>query len=500
MVEGLSDSTIYMAYYTVAHFLHSDIYGKQPGIANISVAQMTDSVWEYIFALTDRVQSDIPQATLDAMRREFTYWYPVDVRVSGNDLVNNHLVFFLYIHQAIWGIRLNGHLMLNGDKMSKSTGNFLTLTSAVQKFGADATRIALADGGDGIDDCNFEETTANATILKLFELKRWMENVIQHARLLKPEEEFGQVRAAEKLETVDAIQRTGPMTFWDSLFMNDMNTLIRQTVQAYKLTNFKAALKSGFYDLTAARDSYRAATHSASIGMHHECVRSYVKSQALMVCIFAPHWADYIWREVLLKPSTIQLSRFPTPTTTTSSPNLQATSAYIKTTTARILAAHAGQQKRLSKGKGGLQFDPTQATRLTIYVATSWPPWQQRYVDLVRAARRDGGGAALLDAKSVAGMVGGAEMRRAMPFIQELKRKLEEAGDGHAGAVLDRVLGFDEAAVLGEMVPVLKATVARLGEVRVVVVDDDDEEGAVAVPQFAGSAEPGNPAIEFFNV
>lgn len=160
MVEGPFDSTIYMAYYTVAHFLHSDIYGKRPGIANISVAQMTDSVWEYIFALTDRVPSDIPQATLDTMRREFTYWYPVDVRVSGKDLVNNHLVFFLHIHQAIWGkqaprclpkgIRLNGHLMLNSDKMSKSTGNFLTLTSAVQKFGADATRIAL--GGRKVGD------------------------------------------------------------------------------------------------------------------------------------------------------------------------------------------------------------------------------------------------------------------------------------------------------------------------------------------------------------
>jgi leucyl-tRNA synthetase len=47
--------------------------------------------------------------------------------------INNHLVFFLYIQQAIWGkqasaylprgIKLNGYLMLNGDKMSKSTGN-----------------------------------------------------------------------------------------------------------------------------------------------------------------------------------------------------------------------------------------------------------------------------------------------------------------------------------------------------------------------------------------
>jgi leucyl-tRNA synthetase len=48
-------------------------------------------------------------------------------------------------------------------------------------------------------------------------------------------------------------------------------------------TNFKAALKSGFYDFTAARDTYRSATHSASVGMHHGCVRYYVETQALML-------------------------------------------------------------------------------------------------------------------------------------------------------------------------------------------------------------------------
>jgi leucyl-tRNA synthetase len=37
--------------------------------------------------------------------------------------------------------------------------------------------------------------------------------------------------------------------------------------------------------------------------MHHDCVRYYIESQALLVCIFGPHWADYIWREVLLKAS-----------------------------------------------------------------------------------------------------------------------------------------------------------------------------------------------------
>lgn len=36
------------------------------------------------------------------MRREFMYWYPLDLRVSGKDLVPNHLTYFLYNHVSIW--------------------------------------------------------------------------------------------------------------------------------------------------------------------------------------------------------------------------------------------------------------------------------------------------------------------------------------------------------------------------------------------------------------
>ena len=35
-------------------------------------------------------------------RQEFQYWYPVDVRVSGKDLIPNHLTYFLYNHCAVW--------------------------------------------------------------------------------------------------------------------------------------------------------------------------------------------------------------------------------------------------------------------------------------------------------------------------------------------------------------------------------------------------------------
>lgn len=42
------------------------------------------------------------------------------------------------------------------------------MADAVKKFGADATRLALADAGDGVEDANFEEYTANASILRLY--------------------------------------------------------------------------------------------------------------------------------------------------------------------------------------------------------------------------------------------------------------------------------------------------------------------------------------------
>jgi leucyl-tRNA synthetase len=62
---------------------------------------------------------------------------------------------------------------LKAATQSKSTGNFLTLETTVKKFGADATRLALADSGDGIEDANFEEKLANAAILRLHTLVEW---------------------------------------------------------------------------------------------------------------------------------------------------------------------------------------------------------------------------------------------------------------------------------------------------------------------------------------
>jgi leucyl-tRNA synthetase len=163
--------------------VEGSIDGKVRGKLDIAPEQMTDEIWEYIFVDGPcPANAPLPREKADAMKHEYEYFYPFDVRSSGKDLINNHLSFAVYNHAAIFpeskwplSMRANGHILLNGQKMSKSKGNSLTLRQAVEKFGADATRLALADSGDGIEDANFEEKNANANILRIHTLLMWCE-------------------------------------------------------------------------------------------------------------------------------------------------------------------------------------------------------------------------------------------------------------------------------------------------------------------------------------
>lgn len=164
-------------------FEENSIDGSKPGPLGITPDQMTDEVWEYL--LCDGPwpsPAPLPREKVDALKHEYKYFYPFDIRSSAKDLVANHLTFALYNHAALFpedkfplSMRMNGHLMLNGKKMSKSTGNSLTLRECLEKYGADATRLSLADAGDGMEDANFEEQTANANILRVHTLLAWCE-------------------------------------------------------------------------------------------------------------------------------------------------------------------------------------------------------------------------------------------------------------------------------------------------------------------------------------
>ena len=284
LIESLSDSTIYNAYYTVSHLVQGNSFkGEKPNVLGISPEQLTPEVWDYIFFKDAPFpeESGISRESLDLMKREFEYWYPVDLRVSGKDLVQNHLTYYIYNHCAMWaddtskwpkGIRANGHLLLNSAKMSKSEGNFMTLSEAVKKFSADGMRLCLADAGDSIEDANFSESMADAGILRLYTFIEWVKEI---------------------LNTKDVMRSGVPDTFNDRVFQSEIYKKIQETDDFYSKMLFKDALRTGFFEFQTVRDKY--INLSALEGINRDLILQFVEVQAQLLSPICPHVAEHVW-------------------------------------------------------------------------------------------------------------------------------------------------------------------------------------------------------------
>jgi len=192
IIETLSDSTIYMAFYTINKHI------KQ---YNITPEQLAPEVFDYIFygkGSSDSVarKFKLNNQVLQSMRNEFLYWYPVDMRNSAKELIPNHLTFFLFQHTALFPpehwprmIGANGMLMIEGKPMSKSKGNFVTFRSTIDQYGADSTRCALLLGQEGMDDPDWRSENIQDAKNKLESFYRLAANIIAEAR----DEETGQL-------------------------------------------------------------------------------------------------------------------------------------------------------------------------------------------------------------------------------------------------------------------------------------------------------------------
>ena len=202
IVETLSDSTIYMAFYTI-----------RPAIVRLGLTanSLTEDFFNFVLLGEGAVESlskniGIKAQELELMRSEFLYWYPVNLRNSAKELIPNHLLFFVFQHTAffpreLWpkGISANGMMTVEGEKMSKSKGNVITISNALQTYGADALRSGLMDGAEGMDDVDWRDKNAKdiqakinslPSFIKQFEISvkesknmslsdLWLENQIQ---------------------------------------------------------------------------------------------------------------------------------------------------------------------------------------------------------------------------------------------------------------------------------------------------------------------------------
>ena len=285
LVETLSDSTIYMAFYTMMRAIRAH---------DIRPEQLTDEVFDYVFlgeGDPDEVaaRSGLDKAVLEEMRQEFLYWYPVDLRNSAKELVPNHLTFFIFHHVAIFppelwprAIGVNGMVMVEGEQMSKRKGNFVPLLDAVERYGADPTRCALLLGAEGMDDPDWRPDEVKA-------VKENLEALYSFARNL-----------------MDADGREHGLP--ERWLMSVLQERIRAVTEAMEELRTRTALATALYEVWNDLRWYLRRRPNP----HGPTVREALSIWVRLLAPFAPHLCEELW-ELMGNKGFVSLAPWPEP-------------------------------------------------------------------------------------------------------------------------------------------------------------------------------------------
>ncbi|MBI2147478.1 leucine--tRNA ligase [Candidatus Woesearchaeota archaeon] len=291
LIESLSDSTVYMAYYTIVHLLQK-----------IDVRNVNGALFDYVFLDENTGKLLVDKKDADAMRREFDYWYPVDFRNSGKDLIQNHLTFYLFNHTAIFhkdkwpkGIGVNGWVTVDGSKMSKSLGNVIPVREMVKTYSADAARITILTGGEGMDDPNWDTEFARSIIPKLEQFYTLARDVAAAKDMTTAKDRAAAKGTAAgetstgKTSTDGGRYTMKPIDLWA---LSNLHQIIHDATALMEETSFRSAIQKIFFDLQRLLRWYLRRTKNSP---NTTVIKELVDAQAVMLSPFTPHLCEEIW-------------------------------------------------------------------------------------------------------------------------------------------------------------------------------------------------------------
>jgi leucyl-tRNA synthetase len=299
IIESLSDSTIYMAYYTIV----KDI--KQH---KIRPDQLTDEAFDYIFLGAGKPakisrKTGLDMNILKQTHDEFMYFYPLDSRHSGRDLVPNHLTFMIFNHTAIFPekhwprqIATNGSVMMEGAKMSKSFGNIIPLREGLATFGADPIRLSVLSTAELLQDADFSPSIAKSMRERLEKLYKF---------------------ASKNTKPPDEKNAKTQLTAIDRWMLSRLEQHIRNATVAMNKLAVRKAIQTVLYELEQDFQWYRkriayrnqdSKRNITTVYVFHEVL----DAQTRMLAPVAPHVCEEIW-EMLGGKDFIARTGWPTP-------------------------------------------------------------------------------------------------------------------------------------------------------------------------------------------
>ncbi|MDH5795617.1 MAG: class I tRNA ligase family protein, partial [Candidatus Bathyarchaeota archaeon] len=281
IIEALSDSTIYVAFFIVTKYLNAGLVQED---------QLTDDFFDYIFlghgsSISVSRNTRVSEALLREIREEFDYWYPLDLNAGGKEHKTVHFPFFVFNHVAIFpekywprSIYVNWHLVAYGQKMSKHLGNTVFLDEALDKWGAETIRFYLLHGANQWRDFDWREEGCRT----------------YHGHL---ERFYNLVEAISEEET-----NWNPVM--DAWLEQTINLRTREVTDLLENGEIRKAIDTAFFGVRNDIDWYRRRTGKSGVRQSH------IKTWLRLLAPFIPHLCEDAWH-MLGEGSFISLSEWP---------------------------------------------------------------------------------------------------------------------------------------------------------------------------------------------
>jgi len=339
IIESLSDSTIYMAFYLLIHHIHAN---------QIKPSQLSGAFFDYVLLgkgeIADIVaKTRIPRGLLEKMRGEVEYWYPNDQRHTAVSHISNHLSFFIFHHAAIFPerfwprtITLNEHVIREGVKMSKSKGNAIPLAEVPRRYGADLYRLYITQIGD------------------LQTLVDWREkDVVTVRRRLNRFISILEEATSTKTKQLPE----GPLSMASRWILSKVNSTIQTATEALDHFRFRTYVLEAFFELLGHVEFFLRRVKKKT--PEREAVLRYVAERWVKLLAPAmPHLCEESW-EQLGNLSFVSLEAWPVADERVLDKKVESAMDVVSQTIADIK-----EIKSLLRGK--------KASKVCIYVSPEW--------------------------------------------------------------------------------------------------------------------------------
>jgi leucyl-tRNA synthetase len=450
IIEPIADSTLYPAYYVVRRFVTGGVLAPE---------QLTPSLFDYVFLGEGKGEPSVPRELQEEIRKEFLYWYPLDLNVGGKEHKRVHFPVFIYNHVAIFpaqarpkGIFVYWWLTNYGEKLSKKDikgGAVPTVEGALTKWGADAMRLYYALSASASQDVEWSESTCEAARQRIDEVARM---------ILSLPREAGPASVTLKLET-----------HIDQWLAIKVHEVVVDARKAFEKCDVRGAAQRIYVDLPTIIRRYKVRG-----GSNDALLARTAGYWARMLVPVTPHIAEEINEQMNKGTALASSLTFP------SGEELSETPASLKSPTLERERVIEGVEEDVASL---VKIWKTAPTHLTVFVSADW-----KYT--AEAILRE-----MLHGKASVDI--GKFVQRARenpdlaPHLKDLARYASEVKGAGIEGLPPFLTQAEETKVIREAVPYL----ARRFELKKVDVWTE-EEGSFRDPANRRSrARPGRPAL-----